>query len=57
MKNGKPPQEYNTLCQRCANDCKQPAHVKLIKCPRFESEPQQMEIPLFRKTRTKQKAT
>ncbi|MBN2666820.1 MAG: hypothetical protein JXR67_09935 [Bacteroidales bacterium] len=48
---------YNTLCQRCDNACKQPANVKLIKCPRFIAAPQQLEIPLFKKTRTKTKAS
>jgi hypothetical protein len=57
MRKDKPENGHNTLCQRCANDCKQPAHVKLIKCPRFESSPQQLEIPLFRKTRTKPTAS
>jgi hypothetical protein len=53
MKKDKPGAEVNTLCQRCANACKQPVHVKLIKCPHFEAAPQQLEIPLFRKTRSK----
>jgi hypothetical protein len=57
MKNGKSTADYNTLCQRCALSCKQPVTVKLIKCPHFEAAPQQMEIPLFKKTRTKTKVT
>jgi hypothetical protein len=57
MRKDKTANGHNILCQRCANDCKQPAHVKLIKCPRFESAPQQLEIPLFKKTRGKTKAS
>jgi len=49
--------ELNTLCQRCANDCKQMAHLRLIKCPRFEASPQQLEIPLFKKSRPRTKAS
>jgi len=57
MKKDKPLSGYNTLCQRCAKGCKQPANVKLIKCPHFEAAPQQLEIPLFKKTRSKTKAS
>ncbi len=57
MKKEKNGNGHNTLCQRCANDCKQHSGVKLIKCPRFEAAPQQMEIPLFKGTRTKIKAS
>lgn len=57
MKKAKPGIEHNALCQRCARDCKQPVNVMLIKCPHFEAAPQQMEIPLFKKTRTKSKVS
>ncbi len=53
MKRPKSPAEQNQLCQRCANSCKQLAGVKLIRCPHFEAEPQQLEIPLFKKSRNK----
>jgi hypothetical protein len=56
MSKVKPNVTYNTLCQRCANNCKQLGHIKLIKCPRFEAAPMQLEIPLFKKTRAKTKA-
>lgn len=57
MKKANPAIEINTLCLRCANACKQLASVKLIKCPRFEAAPQQLEIPLFKKSRTKTKVS
>lgn len=57
MKKDKPLSSYNTLCQRCANNCRQLANVKLIKCPRFEAAPLQLEIPLFKKTRSKTKVS
>lgn len=57
MKKTNPAADLNVLCQRCANTCKQLAGVKLIKCPRFEAAPQQLEIPLFKKTRPKTKVS
>ncbi len=57
MKKDKPGVIHNTLCQRCLNDCKQTGNVKLIKCPHFEAASTQLEIPLFKKTRTKPKAS
>jgi len=49
--------EHNTLCQRCLKECKQPAYVKLLKCPKYEPASLQLEIPLFKKTYKKHKAT
>jgi hypothetical protein len=57
MKKTGPAAEINTLCQRCINACKQLASVKLIKCPRFEAAPRQLEIPLFKKSRPKTKVS
>lgn len=57
MKKDKSTANHNTLCQRCLNDCKQAAEVKLIKCPKFEAASTQLEIPLFKKTRSKNKVS
>jgi len=57
MKKSNPSAEVNTLCQRCVKPCKQPFQVKLIRCPHFEAAPQQMEIPLFKKTKTGSKVS
>jgi len=47
MKKDKITPSANTFCRRCSNACKQPAEVKIIKCPNFIREPEQLEIPLF----------
>lgn len=43
----------NNLCQRCRKKCKQPAYMVLIKCPHFEAQAVQLEIPLGIKTRSR----
>lgn len=39
-------QPPNPLCSRCYKKCKQPAYMVLIKCPKFEPQPVQLEVPL-----------
>jgi hypothetical protein len=42
----KPDPRHNKLCQRCEQDCKQPASVIIITCPDFIPQPVQMTIDL-----------
>jgi hypothetical protein len=31
--------EQPALCDRCANDCKQPAPVRVVVCPQYKEAP------------------
>jgi len=34
-----PPEEINRLCKGCLRECKQPACVLLLECPRYLKRP------------------
>jgi len=36
--------EFNSLCQRCLNKCKQTKEIKLLGCPDYEKKPQQLQF-------------
>ena len=35
----KKPDQINKLCGRCIRQCKQPAAMLMLECPRFEPRP------------------
>ena len=42
-------EEMNSLCWRCANDCKQWAFTTIITCKNFKKKPKQLEIKISKK--------
>ena len=42
MKNNKIQHDYNHLCEKCLNKCKQKKDSTLISCPKFKPKPKQL---------------
>ena len=40
-------EEYNKLCIRCIRQCKQPAAMLMLECPRFQPRPFKSEKHKF----------
>lgn len=40
-------QEINKLCKRCIRQCKQPAAMLMLECPRFQPRPFKSEQHKF----------
>lgn len=40
-------EEFNKLCNRCIRQCKQPAAMLMLECPRFQPRPFKSEMHKF----------